>query len=269
MSKAIAIERAFDRGKAIMVFLTAGDPSMDATAKFIREIDGVGVDLIEIGIPFSDPVAEIAETQAANIRALEAGANTDSIFDMLSGIRTETTVPILLKTYLNPVFHYGYENFCKRCMEVGISGLVVPDMPFEERKELAYICEKFSLVLLSAVAPAERTRIEMISRESRGFIYISAPNLNLQAVVNESESQQADKGFQRTLSGIISCIGEETRIPTVLCVSDGSPQMIAEAASKVDGVMLENFASSIICKYKSEASKVLCEYISELKKLIK
>ena len=107
MSKAIAIERAFDRGKAIMVFLTAGDPSMDATAKFIREIDGVGVDLIEIGIPFSDPVAEIAETQAANIRALEAGANTDSIFDMLSGIRTETTVPILLKTYLNPVFHYG------------------------------------------------------------------------------------------------------------------------------------------------------------------
>lgn len=270
MSKAIAIEKAFEKGKAIMVLLTAGDPSIEDTGKFIIELDRAGVDLIEIGIPFSDPVAENADTQAANIRALEAGVNTDLIFDMISSVRDEITVPLVLKTYLNPAFYYGYENFCKKCSEAGISGLIIPDMPFEERDELAQVCEKFSITLISTAAPANKSRIAKLSKEAEGFIYLSAPALNTQAVIDEDrlESEQNSSDIQGTLSRIISCVKEEKQIPVVLCVCEGSLPVIAQAASKVDGVMLENFASSIIYEYKSEAGKALCEYVYELRKLM-
>ena len=166
------IQNAFAEGKAFIPFITAGDPSLAKTEEFILEMERAGADLVEIGIPFSDPIAEGVVIQEADIRSLAAGTTTDKVFDMVLDLRKKTEIPLVFMTYVNPVFHYGYEKFFSRCQEAGIDGIIIPDLPFEEKGELEDIAAAHGVDLISMIAPTSKQRIRDIAREAKGFLYV-------------------------------------------------------------------------------------------------
>ena len=163
------ITEAFAKGKAFIPFVTCGDPSLDVTEKIVYAMEEAGADLIELGIPFSDPTAEGPVIQGANLRALSGGVTTDKVFDMVEKIRKNSSIPMVFMTYANVVFSYGIERFCKRAAEVGMDGMILPDVPFEEKEEFASVAEKYGLDLISLVAPTSHEKISMIAKEAEGF----------------------------------------------------------------------------------------------------
>ena len=165
------IENAFQGQKAFIPFVTGGDPTLDITEKLLYAMEEAGADLIEIGIPFSDPIAEGVVIQEANERALSAGCTTDKLFDMVKRARQRVTAPMVFLTYLNPIYTYGKERFMKRCRECGVDGIIVPDMPFEEKGELSEVCEEYGVDIISLIAPTSKERIRMIAGEAKGYIY--------------------------------------------------------------------------------------------------
>ena len=164
------IKNAFENGKAFIAFITCGDPDLETTAAAVREAARNGADLIELGIPFSDPTAEGPVIQAANLRALNGGVTTDKIFDLVRELRTDVSIPMVFMTYANVVFSYGAETFISTCREIGINGLILPDLPFEEKEEFLPFCQKYGVDLISLVAPTSAGRIAMIAREAEGFL---------------------------------------------------------------------------------------------------
>ena len=166
------LKTAFNGGKALIPFITCGYPDLETTGKLVREAVKNGADLIELGIPFSDPTAEGPVIQGANIRALAGGVTTDKIFDFVRELRKDITIPLVFMTYANVVFSYGAENFISTCAEIGIDGIILPDLPFEEKNEFQPICSKYSVDLISLIAPTSKERIAMIAGEAEGFLYI-------------------------------------------------------------------------------------------------
>ena len=166
------VTEAFSNSKAFIPFLTAGDPNIEKTENYILELEKAGADLIEIGIPFSDPIAEGVVIQEADLRSLKAGTTTDKIFDMVASVRKKTDIPLVFMTYLNPVFHYGYEPFFTKCEEVGINGIIIPDMPYEEKGELNDIARSHQVDVISLIAPTSEQRIQKIAADAEGFIYL-------------------------------------------------------------------------------------------------
>ena len=165
------IHEAFENGKAFIAFVTGGDPDLDTTKKIIKEMEKAGADLIEIGIPFSDPIAEGPIIQEANERALANGCTTDKLFDALKDIKDEVSVPLVFLTYINPIYAYDVDKFLDRCNECGIQGLIIPDLPYEEKDEIADECKNHDVDIISLIAPASHDRIKMIAKEATGFIY--------------------------------------------------------------------------------------------------
>ena len=165
------IKAAFQDGKAFIPFVTCGDPSLETTKKIVAELAQAGAAVIELGIPFSDPTAEGPVIQSANMRALGAGTTTDKVFDMVADLRKTVDTPFVFMTYANVVFHYGIEKFCVRAAEAGVDGLILPDVPFEEKEEFAGPCRKHGIDLISMIAPTSEERIDTIAREAEGFIY--------------------------------------------------------------------------------------------------
>ena len=171
-SGAERIREAFGDGKAFIPFITCGDPDIETTGKLIRAAVKNGADLIELGIPFSDPTAEGPVIQGANIRALQGGVTTDKIFDFVRELRKDVTIPLVFMTYANVVFSYGAEDFIRTCNEIGIDGIILPDLPFEEKEEFSPLCKQYDVALISLIAPTSDKRIAMIAREAEGFLYI-------------------------------------------------------------------------------------------------
>ena len=165
------IHEAFENGKVFIAFVTGGDPDLDTTKKIIKEMEKAGADLIEIGIPFSDPIAEGPIIQEANERALANGCTTDKLFDALKDIKDEVSVPLIFLTYINPIYAYDVDKFLDRCNECGIQGLIIPDLPYEEKDEIADECKNHDVDIISLIAPASHDRIKMIAKEATGFIY--------------------------------------------------------------------------------------------------
>lgn len=168
------IQNAFNNKKAFIAFIPAGDPDLESTEEFIFALEKAGTDLIELGIPFSDPIADGIVIQKANLRALAGGVNIEKIFDMVKKVRIKTQIPLAFLTYLNPVFNYSYEEFFKKCAETGIDGLIIPDLPFEEQSEIKEYSEKYEVDIISFIAPTSKDRIETIAKEARGFIYAAS-----------------------------------------------------------------------------------------------
>jgi tryptophan synthase alpha chain len=166
------IREAFANGKAFIPFITAGDPDIETTAAVVRAAGRAGADLVELGIPFSDPTAEGPVIQEANLRALTGGVTTDQIFDLVRDLRRDVTVPMVFMTYANVVFSYGTERFIRTCSEIGIDGIILPDVPFEEKDDFDPVCRKYGVDLISLIAPTSEDRIAMIAEEAAGFIYI-------------------------------------------------------------------------------------------------
>lgn len=233
------IKDAFNNKKAFIAFITCGDPDIETTEKLIVEMSRSGADLIELGIPFSDPTAEGPVIQAANMRALSNGTTTDKIFDMVKRVRKDVDTPMVFMTYANVVFSYGTENFCKTAAEIGMNGLILPDTPFEEKKEFALPCKKYGLEFISLIAPTSRDRIKMIAEDAEGFVYCIS-SLGVTGMRNVITTD---------VGGMISAVKSVTDIPTAIGFGISTPEQAASMAEKSDGIIIGSAIVKIIEKY--------------------
>lgn len=252
----IKIKEAFENKKAFVGFLTAGDPSLEKTEEYIIEMEKAGASLIEIGIPFSDPIAEGPVIQAANVRALsaEGGCTTDMIFEMVNRVSKKVSIPLVFLTYLNPVFKYGYDTFCKKCSEIGVSGLIIPDMPFEEKSELVLIAEKYGVDIVSLIAPTSSDRISMIAKEAKGYIYL----------VSSMGVTGMRKEITTDIAGIVSHIREVTDTPVAVGFGINTPEQATKYANLSDGVIVGSAIVKIIAEHGENAGKYIYEYVKSM-----
>lgn len=249
------IKEAFADGKAFIPFITCGDPDLDTTEKIVRSMAANGASLIELGIPFSDPTAEGPVIQGANIRALSGGVTTDKIFDMVKRLRQDITVPMVFMTYANVVYSYNAEQFIGTCAEIGIDGLILPDLPFEEKGEFAPICKKYQVDLISLIAPTSENRISMIAKEAEGFIYIVS-SLGVTGVRNE---------IRTDIPSIVRVIRENTDIPCAVGFGISTPKQAAKMASVSDGAIVGSAIIKLIAQYGKDAADPVGEYVRQMK----
>lgn len=251
----ISIGDAFNHGKAFIGFVTGGDPTPEASEEIILKMAEAGCDLIEIGIPFSDPIAEGPVIQEADLRALAAGTTTDEIFELAARVRKQTRVPLALLTYLNPVFQYGYENFCAKCKESGINGLIIPDMPFEEKEELAGSAKKYDVDIISLIAPTSEARIQKIAAEAEGFVYVVS-SMGVTGIRSEIKTD---------LNTMISAIKEVTPVPAAVGFGINTPEQAAQIAQTADGVIVGSAIVKIIAEYGTAAAPYVYDYVKSMK----
>lgn len=249
------IKEAFLNKKAFIPFITGGDPSLDVMKKLVTAMQEAGADLIEIGVPFSDPVAEGTVIQAANERALAAGCTTDRLFDAIREVKETVTIPVVYLTYLNPIYTYGKERFMKRCTECGIDGLIVPDMPYEEKEELAPECEKYGVELIQLVALTSKERIKMIAKEAKGFIYCVS-SLGVTGVREE---------IRTDVAGMVKLIRQVTDTPCAIGFGISTPEQAHAMAEISDGAIVGSAIVKIIAQYGEECVPYVAEYVKKMK----
>lgn len=249
------ITDAFAKGKAFIPFITCGDPSLETTEELVYAMEKAGADLIELGIPFSDPTAEGPVIQAANIRALSNGVTTDKIFEMVEKMRKKTSIPMVFMTYANVVFSYGTEKFCRRAAETGMDGLILPDVPFEEKEEFDPVCRQYGLDFISLIAPTSHERIRMIAREAQGFLYC----VSSLGVTGVRSSITTDIG------GMVRLVKEEKDIPCAVGFGISTPQQAREMASCADGVIVGSAIVKLCGQYKEDCVSYVKEYVKSMK----
>ena len=250
------IANAFKNGTAFIAFLTAGDPTVDKTVEYILEMVDAGCDLVEIGIPFSDPMAEGVVIQDANVRALKHNTTTDDVFDIVRRVREKSDVPIVFLTYINPVFFYGYEKFFKKCSEIGVDGIISPDLPYEEKGEIADIALSNGVDVISLIAPTSKQRIQKIASEATGFIYVVS-SLGVTGMRSEIKTD---------LNAILSDIREVTDLPLAVGFGINTPEQASNIGKIADGVIVGSAIVKIIEEYGEDASEPLRQYVSSMKK---
>ncbi len=253
------IAKAFQNGKAFIPFITCGDPDLVTTAAAVREAVRNGADLIELGIPFSDPTAEGPVIQGANLRALSGGINTDMIFSFVRGLRSDVTVPMVFMTYANVVFSYGAEKFISTCAEIGIDGLILPDIPYEEKEEFLPLCHQYGVDLISLIAPTSENRVGMIAREAEGFIYL----VSSLGVTGERSSINTD------LSDIVRTIRENTSVPVAVGFGISTPEQARAMASLSDGAIVGSAIVRLLEKHGKDAPEHIGEYVKSMKDAIR
>ena len=250
------ITEAFAKGKAFIPFVTCGDPSLDVTEKIVYAMEEAGADLIELGIPFSDPTAEGPVIQGANLRALSGGVTTDKVFDMVEKIRKNSSIPMVFMTYANVVFSYGTETFISTCKDIGIDGLILPDIPYEEKEEFLPICHKYDVELISLIAPTSENRISMIAKEAEGFLYIVS---SLGVTGTRSE-------IKTDLKSIVDVVRQNTDIPCAIGFGISTPEQAGKMAAISDGAIVGSAIVKLIEKYGKESPKYVGEYVKAMKK---
>lgn len=253
------LEQVFNNKKAFIPFITAGDPSLEITEKLVLKMAEVGADLIELGIPFSDPVAEGPVIQEADNRALSAGATTDKIFDMVKNIRKSCDVPIAFMTYANPVFSYGADKFMKKCKEVCVDAVIVPDIPFEEKEEFLPYCSKYNVSFISMIAPTSKDRIRKIAAEAEGFIYC----VSSLGVTGVREKLGND------IEEMIKLAKEVKNIPCAIGFGISNPEQAAAMSKISDGVIVGSAIVKIIAQYGSECVPHVEEFVKSMIKAIR
>ena len=255
----IKIRDAFDHGKAFVAFITCGDPDLETTAAVVRSAVKNGADLIELGIPFSDPTAEGPVIQGANLRALSGGVTTDQIFDLVRVLRTDVTVPMVFMTYANVVYSYGAEIFISTCQKIGIQGLILPDLPYEEKEEFLDLCHRYEVDLISLIAPTSDDRIAMIAKEAEGFVYL----VSSMGVTGTRAEIQTD------LTSIVETIREHTKIPCAIGFGIARPEQARAMAALSDGAIVGSAIIKIIEQYGRDAAAPVGEYVKSMKDAIR
>jgi len=246
---------AFRDKKAFIAYLMAGDPSLEKTGEYILAMQEAGADLIEIGIPFSDPIAEGKVIQRANLRALAEHTTADRLFEMLEGINGKVSVPLVFLTYLNPVIHYGSDRFFRRCRDCGVSGIIIPDMPFEEQAELLDCSEKYGVEIVTLVAPTSDERIERIAKAARGFIYL----VSSMGVTGVRSKITTD------IPSLVATVKRVSDIPVAVGFGIATPEQAKEYSRVADGVIVGSAIVKIIEEHGGEAAKALDAYVREMK----
>ena len=249
------IAEAFSDGKAFIAFITCGDPDLETTAAAVRSAVGNGADLIELGIPFSDPTAEGPTIQGANIRALKGGVTTDKVFDLVRELRKDVTVPMVFMTYANVVFSYGADRFISICGDIGIDGLILPDLPFEEKEEFLPVCHRYGVDLISLIAPTSENRIAMIAKEAEGFLYIVS---SLGVTGTRSE-------IKTDLGSIVKVVRENTDIPCAIGFGISTPEQAKAMADISDGAIVGSAIIKILERYGRDAPEHVGEYVRSMK----
>ena len=253
MNKKIA--EAFAAGKAFIPFVTCGDPSLDVTEQLVYAMAEAGADLIELGIPFSDPTAEGPVIQAANVRALSGGVTTDKIFDMVVRIRQKTDIPMVFMTYANVVYSYGTERFIAKAADIGMNGLILPDVPFEEKKEFDGVCKAYGLDLISLIAPTSHERITRIAKEAEGFVYC----VSSLGVTGMRSAITTDIG------AMVKLVKAAKDIPCAVGFGISTPQQAGEMAAKSDGAIVGSAIVKICEKYGADCVPHVKEYVAAMK----
>ena len=249
------IKSAFEHGKAFIPFVTAGDPDLETTAKLLVGMSESGADIIEIGIPFSDPIAEGVVIQEADLRSLSAGTTTDKIFDMVKEIRPQIKCALATMTYVNPIFVYGTDKFMARCKECGIAAVIVPDVPYEEKDELSKSCDKYGISLISLIAPTSNDRIKMIAKEAQGFIYC----VSSMGVTGVRSKITTDIG---KMVGLVKLVSD---IPCAVGFGVSTPEQAKKISESADGVIVGSAIVKLVAKYGKDCVKPVCDYVREMK----
>lgn len=252
------IQKAFQNGKAFIPFITAGDPSLEVTEQLVYEMEKAGADLIELGIPFSDPTAEGPVIQAANIRALSGGVTTDKVFEMVERIRKRSQVPLVFMTYANVVFSYGIERFVKRSAEVGMDGLILPDIPYEEKEEFDEVCRKYGLDLISLIAPTSHDRIRMVAKEAQGFVYCVS---SLGVTGTRSE-------ITTDVDAMVKLVKEVSDIPVAVGFGISNPETAKKMAEVSDGAIVGSAIVKLCAKYGEDCVGPVGDFVREMKMAI-
>ena len=253
------IAKAFDHGKAFIPFITCGDPDLKTTAEIVRAMAAAGADLIELGIPFSDPTAEGPVIQGADLRALTGGTTTDKIFDLVKDLRKDVGIPMIFMTYANVVFSYGCDRFCRNASEAGIDGLLLCDVPFEEKGDFEPYCDRYGIDLISMIAPTSEDRIAMIAKEAKGFLYIIS-SLGVTGVRKEITTD---------LAPMVEHIRRNTDIPCAIGFGISTPEQARKMASVADGAIVGSGIVRIIEKYGKDSPEHVAEYVRSMKDAIR
>lgn len=252
------IYKAFENKKAFVSFLTAGDPDYETSLANFRAVIEAGADLVEVGIPFSDPIAEGPVIQEADIRALESGMTTDKVFELVKEIRKDYDTPIVFMTYANPVFHYGTEKFFKNASESGADGIIIPDCPYEERHEFDETAAKYGMDFISMIAPTSEDRIKTIASQAKGFIYVVS-SLGVTGVRSEIKTD---------LESIINLIKESTDVPAAIGFGISTPEQAEKMSQYADGVIVGSAMVRIVAEYGKDAPAKLGEYVRSMKAVL-
>ena len=251
----IRIADAFRNGKAFIPFITCGDPDLETTAKLVRAAAENGADLIELGIPFSDPTAEGPVIQAANERALKAGTTTDKVFALVRELRRDITIPMVFMTYANVVYSYGTERFLDACVGIGIQGLILPDIPFEEKAEFDPACRERGLELVSLIAPTSEDRIGQIAREAEGFVYCVS-SLGVTGVRSEITTD---------IGAMVRLVKAEKDIPCAVGFGISTPEQARKMAAQADGVIVGSAIMKLVAEYGRASVPHVAEYVRSMK----
>lgn len=252
------IYKAFENKKAFIAFLTAGDPDYETSLKNFRAVLEAGADLVEVGIPFSDPIAEGPVIQEADIRALSSGMTTDKVFELVKELRKDFDTPIVFMTYANPVYHYGTDKFFEKAAKAGADGIIIPDCPYEERHEFDETAAKYGMDFISMIAPTSEDRIKMIASQAKGFIYVVS-SLGVTGVRSEIKTD---------LSTILGLIKEATDTPAAIGFGISNPEQASKMAQYADGVIVGSAMVKIVAEYGKDAPEKLSEFVKGIKAAI-
>ncbi|MBR3306270.1 MAG: tryptophan synthase subunit alpha [Lachnospiraceae bacterium] len=251
--------KAFENGKAFIPFITCGDPDLGTTKACVLKMIEAGADLIELGIPFSDPTAEGPVIQEANERALKGGVTTDKVFGLVKELRQETQVPFVFMTYANVLFSYGAERFLSNCADTGVDGVILPDLPYEEKDEFQPLCKKYGVDLISLIAPTSEDRIAMIAKEAEGFIYLVS-SLGVTGMRSEINTD---------LESIVKVIRENTDIPVAIGFGISTPEQAKKMAAVSDGAIVGSAIVKLINASGSEAPEKVGAFVKAMKEAVR
>ncbi len=248
------IANAFKDHKAFIPFITVGDPDLETTKKVVRAAIAAGADLVELGIPFSDPTAEGPVIMEADERALAGGTTTEKVFELTAEIRSETDIPLVYMTYANVVYHYGIEKFAKKASAAGIDGLILPDVPFEEKEEFDSILSQYGIDLISMIAPTSHDRIAMIAKEAKGFIYM----VSSMGVTGTRTEITTDIG------AMTEVVKANTDVPCAVGFGISNPEQAAKMAAASDGAIVGSAIIKLLAAYKQDAPEKVGAFVKEM-----
>ena len=252
------IPNAFENKKAFIAFLTAGDPDISTTEQLVLGMAQAGADLIELGIPFSDPVAEGVVIQRADERALKAGTTVDDVFELVKQLREKTDVPLVFLTYVNPIFAYGSQRFIQRAADAGLDGFIVPDLPFEERDELAPLCDSYGLSLIPLIAPTSNERIRKIAEAAHGFVYC----VSSLGVTGVRDNIVTD------IASMVQKVKATKDIPCAVGFGISTPDQAAHMAKIADGAIVGSAIVKIIEQFGKDSLEPVCDYVRKMKQAV-
>lgn len=253
------IQNAFKDRKAFIPFITCGDPSLEITEQLVYAMEEAGAGLIELGIPFSDPTAEGPTIQAANMRALAGGVTTDKVFDMVGRIRKNTQIPMVFMTYANVVFSYGTGEFIGKAAGLGMDGLILPDVPYEEKEEFSSVCKKYGMDMISLIAPTSHDRVRMIAKEAEGFVYCVS-SLGVTGVRSEISTD---------IGAMVRLVKSEKEIPCAVGFGISTPEQAAKMAALSDGAIVGSAIVKLCGEYGRDCVPYVKKYVKTMSEAVR